>query len=201
MITFLAHCEDSDSQSEEGVGNGVSFSLILGWPPLSSALRVFSPLQLQDGSACPRGQLSSELLARVVRKIHESKGGIWHLASGGHTPATHSTHNQPSCFKGADPSRAFFTLGCGRLPSPTNPPIRVLIKGHSGGFPQRRLPGGELFQMVGAFHQVSAASPPPATSIHIQLLLKEALFALYPLCSLAAQGKHSPLDLKGKVSF
>lgn len=41
MVIFLAHCEDSDSQSEEGVGNGVSFSLILGWSPLSSVLGVF----------------------------------------------------------------------------------------------------------------------------------------------------------------
>ena len=98
MVTFLAHCEDSDSLSEEGVGNGVSFSLILGWPPLSSALGVFSPLKLQDGSACPRGQLSSELLARVMRKIHESKGGIWHLEA---TPQPHAAATtSPAASKG-----------------------------------------------------------------------------------------------------
>ena len=97
--------------------------------------------------------------------------------------------------------QSFFTLGRGRLPNPTHPPLRVLIKGRSGGCPQRRLRAGEVFQMLGAFHQVSAASPPPSTSTHIQSLLKGGLFALHPLRSLAAPGKHSPLALKGKVSF
>lgn len=119
---------------EEGVGNGMLFSLL-------SRSRVASPRLCSWGllaPAAPRwASLSGPRLpaerAAIARASY--KGGEEnprkrrHPASGGHTPATRSSRHQPSCFKGADGSRAFFTLGSGRLPSPTNPLLRALIKG------------------------------------------------------------------------
>ena len=120
--------------SEEGVGSGMLFSLL-------SRSRVASPRLCSRGLLAPaapgRVCLSGPRLpaerAAMARASH--KGGEANPrerrrpASGGHTPATRSSRHQPSCFKGANASRAFFTLGSGRLPSPTNPLLRALMKG------------------------------------------------------------------------
>lgn len=132
MITFLAHCEIHSSPGEEGVGNGVLFSLKSRVASLSSALRVFSPLQLQDGSACPQKGSYPVSFCRVVRKIHESKGG--YLASGIWRPhPSHTQHPQPAQLLQGRSIQSLFHIRPWTAAIPTNPPIRVLIKGHSGG--------------------------------------------------------------------
>jgi hypothetical protein len=90
-------------------------------------------------------------------KICETKG-IQHLRS-------HPSHTQQTppaaASKGQSLHRPFSHLavdGCQvpQMGRGTNPPLRALIKGGSSSCPQRMQCSGELFQMLGAFHQASA---------------------------------------------
>lgn len=101
------------------------FSRILGWQPLGAILGDVlpqrCPCEIQP-SVAQRSQVGSACLAGGCLLRGQSLGVCSHKwpwgktmrvkdpASGGHTPATRSSHHPANGFKGTDPSRGLFRI-------------------------------------------------------------------------------------------